>query len=154
MKGLIGFSLGIILVVVAGIYLSRQDPIGAEVTQANADLTVGSTVVNDLQLGITWILKWAFGATLAGVGAAIFVEVRKNYRRSFLEKNTRRWQPGPNARWQSQQPAQRSQNITNRDLLTMALLAGQQRLQSFSARMGGKQTRRENQPEDELDIQI
>lgn len=154
MKGFIGFAIGIILVVVAGIYLSRQDPIGTEVTRANADLAIGNTAVDDLQLGISWVLKWMLGATLTGIGTAIAVEVWKNYRRWFLGKQTRRWTSGPNARWQQQQPAQRSQAITNRDLLTMALLAGQQRLQNFSARLGSKRSRRDDVSEEELDIQI
>lgn len=154
MKGFIGFAVGIILVVFAGIYLSSRDPIGEEVARASADMTVGNAVVNDLQQGFNVVMKWMFGATFAGIGAALFVEVRKNYRRWFLSQQTRRWQSGPNARWQQQQPAQRAPSLSRNDMLMMTLMSAQNKLQSFSTRFGPKRSARQDVAEEELNIDL
>jgi len=154
MKGFISFAVVITLVVVAGIYLSNQDPIGAEVARASTDLSVGNTVVNDLQQGFNIIMRWILGTTLAGVGAALFVEIKKNYRRWFLSQQTRRWQSGPNARWQQQQPAQRAPSFSRNEMLMMALMGAQNKLQTFSARLGSKRSTRQDAAEDELNIDL
>lgn len=154
MKGFIGFAVGIILVVCTGIYLSSRDPIGVEVARASADMTVGNAVVNDLQQGFNIVMTWMLGATFVGVGTALFVEVRKNYRRWFLSQQTRRWQSGPNARWQQQQPAQRAPNLSRNDMLMMTLMSAQNKLQNFSTRFGPKRSTRQDAAEEELNIDL
>lgn len=155
MKGFILFAICIVAVVFAGIYLAGRDTIGAEVTQANADLTFGNTVVADFQQAFDVLMKFVLGGMFAGVGGAVFIELRKNYRRWFLDQNKRRWKSGPNAYWQGQPAQPRTPNVSKNDLLTMlALLGGSQaKPQGLRARFDVKPAGR-GESEEELNIEL
>lgn len=156
MKGFVLFAICIVAVVFIGISLAGRDPIGAEVTQANADLTFGNTVVADVQQAFDVVIKYIFGSIFAGVGVAVFVEARKNYRRWFLDQNKRRWKSGPNANWQGQSAQPRTPNFSKNDLWTMmALLGGGQanKPQDVRARIDVKSAGR-TESDEELDIEL
>lgn len=155
MKGLVLFAICIVAVVFVGISLAGRDPIGAEVTQANADMTFGNTVVADVQQAFDVVIKYIFGSIFAGVGVAVFVEARKNYRRWFLDQNKRRWKSGPNANWQGQSAQPRTPNFSKNDLWTMLALlgGGQAKPQDVRARIDVKSAGR-TESDEELDIEL
>lgn len=155
MRGFVLFAICIVAVVFAGISLAGRDPIGAEVTQANADLTFGNTVVADFQQAFDVVMKFAMGGVFAGIGGAIFIEIRKNYRRWFLDQNKRRWKSGPNANWQGQAAQPRTPNISKNDLWTMLALlgGGPAKPQDVRARIDVKSAAR-TESDDELDIEL
>lgn len=118
-KEMVAFIVIFLMLIGAGIYQGNADQITPNVAQAQADLSIGAAPVQVLEKGATWLLKLIGGAAFAGTAAAIFTELRKNYKLWQRNSQMKRWQPGPNAQWQPQQP--KVQSLTRMDQLLLAL---------------------------------
>ena len=145
-KGLIGFLLVFVLLIIAGVTLANSDPITPAVVEARAEVYAGPVTMSVIDQGMVFVLKWIGGATLAGLFGAAFVEGRKLYRMWMRDQRFRRvrfpQEQGPQA------PMQRLPKLTREDLMLM-LMSGRMPQRAYQPNIPpGK----EGQDEIELDF--
>jgi len=147
-KTILLFLMVFIMLIGAAMYQGNADQITPNVAQAQADLSIGAAPVQVLEKGATWLLKIIGGAAFAGTAAAIFTELRKNYKLWQRNSQMKRWQPGPNAQWQPQQP--KVQSLTRMDQLLLAL-AGRLPENRSTPKVV---TTRPTMPDDDIDLEF
>ncbi|MFZ5856750.1 MAG: hypothetical protein ACOYZ6_07965 [Chloroflexota bacterium] len=150
-KGLVGFLVVFALLIVAGIAISNVDGITPLVAEAQAGISIGTNAMLTLEKGAAILLKLLIGATVAGVTAAVFTEVRKAY--SLWKRNARtgRWQAGPNANWQTKPPTE--PKLRREDLMLLAL-TGRYPVDKLAGRPRVGRMRNESADDDELNISM
>ena len=117
-KNFIGFMLVFALVIAASLAFANTDQITPVVAEAQADAAIGAPTVQVVEQGASLILKLLVGATVAGIAAAVFAEVRKAYKTWQRNSLRKRWTTGPNAQWRQQQPMPK---LRREDLMLLAL---------------------------------
>lgn len=117
-KGFIGYLVVFVLLIAAALVFSSFDQITPNVAQAQAEMAVGTPAVQAITKGASWLVKLLIGGTVAGVAAAVYAEARKAYKAWQRNSRVKRWQSGPNARWQGQP---QTPKLRREDLMLLAL---------------------------------
>lgn len=149
-KGLFVYLLIFLVLIGASLTFANTDQITPTVAEAQAEMAVGPTTVQTVEKGVSWLLKLTVGAVAAGIAAAVFTEVRKAYKAWKRDSTARRWQPGPNAKWQ-QQPQQ--PKLRREDLLLLAL-SGKYPIEQLQTKTGRGSMRVASSEDDDFELEI
>lgn len=117
-KGFAAYLLVFVLLIVLAVGFSSMDGITPTVAQAQAEMAVGTSTVQAVETGASWLLKLTLGAAVTGVAAAAFAEARKAYKTWQRNSKRKRWQAGPNAQWKHTPQVPK---LTREDVMLLAL---------------------------------
>ncbi|MDL1909728.1 hypothetical protein FBQ81_03390 [Chloroflexi bacterium CFX6] len=117
-KGFVSYVLVFTLLMAAAVAFSNVDGITPAIAHAEADLAVGTTTVQAVEQGASWLLKLTVGAVVTGIAAAAFTEFRRAYKTWQRNSKRKRWQAGPNAQWKQ---GEQLPKLRREDLLLLAL---------------------------------
>ncbi|HAE59340.1 MAG TPA: hypothetical protein DCG54_07500 [Anaerolineae bacterium] len=127
--GMEGGLVVIVILVALAIGMSIVNAQQVEMATAQVQASTAAAQMPMAQVAVGqlggWLLKFAIGVVVAGVGGLAFAWLRSKLRPS----SRRAWRNGPNAQWQGKKEAQqpRERGLTMTDMLKfMTLLSGKQ----------------------------
>ena len=121
-KGFALYMLVFIGLILASIAYSSADPISPTIAEARGDLAVGAGVFRALETGVSLLIKLTIGGIVTSVLVVAAREGWKRYKTWDRGERSRRWNPGPNARWQTGGGTNPMPRLKREDLMLMALM--------------------------------
>lgn len=143
-RGFVGFILVFLVLIFAAVTFSSTD----QITPTVAEAQVGSGTMAVVSEGFSLLGKLLLGGAAAGVAGAVFTEARRAYKTWQRNSRTKRWMPGPNARWQG--PQTQMPKLRREDLMLLAL-AGRNPPEAGRTRQRGGPMR---VSDDEKDVEL
>ena len=145
MKQMIGYLMAFGLLVAASIVYSSADPIAPTIAEAKGGLVMGAGVFGALEAGVSLLIKLTIGGIVTSV---LVVAAREGWRRYRLwdrNERMRRWNPGPNARWQRDGAPNPMPRLKREDLMLMALLGRNMPTNGTLPRMSANRTQAQDE---------
>jgi len=121
-SGLVSFALLFIVIIVVSFGLGSYDQVTPAVARSQAELSVGTKAVTEINFIADWAFKLVLGSFFTGLGIALFNAAWKAYRTLKRNAEMKRWHSGPNANWQPKQAP--GPKVTRNDLMFWSLLQG------------------------------
>lgn len=123
-KGMIGYVVVFVLLIAASLITANTEEITPTMAQAQGDLSVGVGTFTTIEKIGALLFKMALGTIITSVLTVAAVQGWKHYKQWERGERARRWNPGPNARWQQGNAAPRTSNLRREDLMLLALMNG------------------------------
>ena len=153
-KGMVGYSLVFVLLIVASLVYAGTDQITPNVAHSQGELTVGVTAFTTVEKVGMIIFKLVIGTVVSSALTVAVVEGWKRYKQWSRNENARRWNPGPNARWQ-QGTSTRTPSLKREDLMLLALMNGRMPANSaMQSRLSANRTTVQPQNDQPIELEF